>query len=94
MTPHAPHFTGNARVQVLTLQDTARLVGDQEVTTAGYLVAVALAAVDVVVDDVVTFTAVPTDSDLTLIDREMVVRSVMRGSLAWERDLIVIDNLG
>lgn len=94
VTANTPHFSGNARVQALSLQDTARLVADQEITTAGYLVAVDLSADAVKVDDVVTIVTVPADADQTLVDRSLTVKSVVRGSLAWERDLVCIDNLG
>lgn len=94
VTPHAPHFSGNARVQALSLADTARLVADQEITTGGYLIATDLAATDVQVDDVITIVTVPAGADQSLVARQLVVRSVARGSLAWERDLIATDNLG
>lgn len=94
ITANPPHFSGNARVQALSVEETARLVAEQELTSAGYRVVVALTADDVAVDDVVTFVTVPTDADQTLVNRQLTVRAVTRGSLAWERDLICIDHLG
>lgn len=94
MTPPAPHFTGMARVQALATRDQAQNAADQAVTELRYLVAVSLEANEVQVDDVVKITGVKDDSDQTLVNREVTVSSLARGSLAWERDLTCIDDLG
>lgn len=93
ITPHAPHFTGAARVQVLNAQEREQLVADQDVTTVGYRVVVPLEADQTQVDDVVTVTVVNEHGDPVLPDHDLVVTSVATGSLAWERDLICTDNL-
>lgn len=94
ITPNAPHFTGSARIQELTAQDQAKLVAEQQVTQTSYLIAVALAATQVAVDDIVTVTCFDNNGDPILTDHEFTVRSLSRGSLAWERDLICTDYLG
>ncbi len=94
VTEQAPHFRGNARVQVLNAQDREDLIADQPVTTVGYRVSISVDATAVQVEDVVTVTCLDANGDLTLQDRELVVASFSRGSLAWERDLICIDDMG
>lgn len=99
-TPHDAHYTGGARIQVLPALDQERVTGDQEVTTLGYRVAVAHdAAVEPadgtsVVGCLVLVTAVDANGDASLVGRTLTVESLERGSLAWERDLIVTDRLG
>lgn len=93
-TPHEPHFTGDARIQVLNAQERSQLIAEDPVTTVGYRVVVGLDASEVAVEDVVKITGVDDNGDPTLINHELILRSFDRGSLAWERDLICTDNLG
>lgn len=94
VTPEAPHFTGSARIQLLSTQAAQQLVAEQQITTTGYLVTVSLDATEVQVDDVVTITGSDDNGDPITVDHDLVVRSLSRGSLAWERDLICTDDLG
>lgn len=94
-TPHDPHYTGKCRVQVQPIFSGDREAAGQKVTVAGYLVAVDLATSDQTkVDDVVKVTGIDDNGDPTLVGRELTVSGVARGTLAWERDLTAIDDLG
>lgn len=94
-TPHTPHYTGPCRVQVQPIFSGQRDTADQQVTVAGYLVVVELEGSDETgVDDVVKITSPGEHGDPAMLDREMVVSGIAVGSLAWERDLTCIDNLG
>lgn len=99
VTPHAPHHAGPCRVQVLPALEQERVTGGQDVTLVGYQVTVEWDATveppddTSLVDQLVKVTAVDGNGDPSLVGRELTVRSVMRGSLAWERDLICTDNL-
>ena len=94
ITQPAPHFAGKARVQVLNAQDRQTLIADEPVTTVGYRVVITVEATAVKVEDVVTITCLDANGDPTLEGHELIVKAFARGSLAWERDLICIDNLG
>lgn len=94
VVPHAPHFTGSARIQVRDAQSAEQLVAEQEVTTTGYLVAIDLSATDVAVEDVVTITGLDDNGDQVLLNHDLIVRAIAKGSLAWERDLTCTDDLG
>lgn len=94
-TPAGPErYLGGARIQLLTLTEAQRLVAEQQITTLAYLVVVSLDATTVEVDDIVTIDQVDADGDQSLIGRQLRVRAVARGSLAWERDLVCTDDLG
>jgi hypothetical protein len=87
----APYYDGPCRVQQQK-QPQVGTTGDQRVSTHDYLVAVPIAVTAVAgghIGEVYECAADP-----TLIGRPLKVTDVMRGSLAWERDLIVIDQLG
>lgn len=82
---------GPCRVQRRSVAESERTSGDQEVTTADYLVVIEHDADPVLVADRVTITE---SSDPTLTGHALMVAAVMRGSLRWERDLVCADNLG
>lgn len=93
--PYPPHHTGKARVQVEPMFSGERDSAGQEVTVAGYLVVVDRdTSVDTEVGDICKVTAVDDNGDPALVDRELTVSGVAYGSLAWERDLTAIDDLG
>lgn len=94
--PHAPHHTGQARIQVAPVFGGGEAVaGGQEITTVAYLVAIELDGSDECkVDDLVKVTAVDDNGDPALVGRTLTVTGVARGSLAWERDLVCTDDLG
>lgn len=73
-------------------QPNESTVGDQQVSTHDYLVPVPL-YVEGLVTDGSHHLLVKTCEDPDLIGRRLTVTDVMRGSLAWERDLICIDHL-
>lgn len=93
LTPHTPHFTGKARLQVLDAQERANLVAAEPITTLAYRVSVTVDATAVQVEDVLKVTGLDANGDPTLVDHQLVVKSFSRGSLAWERDLICIDHV-
>lgn len=89
------HYTGGARVQAQPAMGSERESAAQQVTIAGYLVTVELEASEACkVGDVLKVTAVDDNGDPALVGRQFRVDAVTYGSLAWERDLIVLDNLG
>lgn len=95
VTPYAAHYSGKARIQVQPIFSGERDAAGQVVSVAGYLVVVDLATSDETkVDDVVKITAVDTNGDPSLVNRELTVSGVARGSLVWERDLTCLDDLG
>jgi len=89
--PRITVYTGPCRVQRRSVAESERQSGDQEVTTADYLVVIEHDAEDVQVADRVTIGA---SSDPTLTGHALTVASVMRGSLRFERDLTCVDDLG
>lgn len=97
VTPHAPHYAGFCRLQIRPTftQDTAS--AEQPATTHSYLVTIpwnaASDGTELEVDDLVTMTAVDDNGDPSLVDRELVVRGITRGTLTWERDLLCEENL-
>ena len=89
------HYTGGARLQALPAVPAERESGEQQITVAGYLVTVELAASAATkVGDVIKVTAVDDNGDPALVDRELRVTGVGPGSLAWERDLFASLDLG
>lgn len=99
ITPYAAHFTGPSRMQVLPRADQKDLVAGMEVDVVGYQVAVAVDAAIAPPDDstivgcVVLVNAVDRNGDASLVGRELIVRSLARGSTVWERHLICTDKL-
>lgn len=94
-TPHAPHYTGGARIQVQPILGGDRTTGEQRVTVVGYLVVVERnASTGTQVDDILKVTAVDDNGDPALVDRELRVTGVAYGALTWERDLSALDDLG
>lgn len=92
--PHAPHYTGPARVQVLASDRDVDAAG-QQLSTRTYLVTVTLTSSDEwKVDDLVKVTAVDDNGDPSLVGRDLTVTSIARGSLVWERVLTCTDDLG
>lgn len=94
MTEHGPHFTGSVRVQALSTQEQQHLTAEDPVTTVGYRLCVSVTADQVEVEDVVTVTCFDDNGDPLLLDRELIVRALAVGTLAWERYLICSDDLG
>lgn len=98
-TPFEAHYTGSARVQVLPALEQTRVAADQELTTVGYRLSVAYDA-DIepvtggVVNCLVDITAVDENGQPSLVGVTLTVRSIERGSLAFERDLLCTDDLG
>lgn len=94
-TPHPAHYAGPCRVQVLPALEQEALTGDQQVTTVGYRVTITYDdAPELDVDDLVKITAVDDNGDPTLVGQVLKVQSFARGSLAWERDISCVDDLG
>lgn len=97
ITPHAAHYEGPCRVQMLPLFGRASDAADQPVANQGYLVTItwdaAGDAVPLSVDDIVTVTAVEENGDPSLVDRTLIVGGITRGTLTWERDLLCTENL-
>lgn len=87
----APYFDGPCRVQQQK-QPQVGSAGEQRVTSHDYLIAVPVSVTTVAVGHVgVVYECA---ADPSLVGRELKVTDVLRGSLAWERDLIAIDQLG
>jgi hypothetical protein len=95
-TPNAAYATGSARVQVLpALQQEKVVAEDDQVTTVGYRVSVPVDSTDYKVNDLGTITAVESgNGDPSLVGKVLTVVAIERGSLMFERDLIVIERLG
>jgi hypothetical protein len=91
--PHAPYFTGPARIQLPSSEEQVRLAGEQEVSTIGYAVMLDHAVTGVQLDDLVTVTGVDDNGDEWLVGREFSVESIESGSLHWERRLLCSHNL-
>lgn len=98
VTPHPPYFGAgatepNARIQVLA--DSAQIANaaEQEVSTLRYRVTLDHAVTGIELEDVCTVIAVDDNGDGGLVERELVVDAIHRGSLHWERVLTCIDNL-
>lgn len=85
-----PYYVGGCRIQQQK-QPQVSISADQRVTTHDYLVPVPI-EVNARTGHIGTVTDCPADP--TLVGRELKVTDVLRGSLAWERDLICIDHLG
>lgn len=94
-TPFAAHYAGPCSVEVLPALEQAAVTGDQQVTTLGYRVTVAYdAAPALKVGDLVTITAVDANGDPSLVGQVLKVQSFARGSVAWERDIYAVDDMG
>lgn len=94
-TPHAAHYAGPCSVEILPALEQEALTGDQQVTTVGYRVTITYdAAPQLRVDDLVKITAVDDNGDPTLVGRALKALSFARGSVAWERDISCVDDLG
>lgn len=93
--PYEPHHTGKARFQVEPIFAADRETGGQQVSVAGYLVVVDRdGSVATEVGHLVKVTGVDENGDPALVGRPLTVTGVAYGSLAWERDLTCIDDLG
>lgn len=86
----APYYDGPCRIQQQK-QPQVGSTGEQPVTTHDYLVPVPI-EVNAELGHIGQVVECPADP--TLVGRYLKVTDVMRGSLAWERDLICIDHLG
>jgi Family of unknown function (DUF6093) len=94
ITPNPAHYTGQCRVQMMPALEQDPVTGDEQVPTTTYLVTIGWdAAPDLAVDDLFTVSDAGPNGDPTLAGRDMRVRSFARGSLTWERDIYVTDNL-
>ena len=99
-TPHPAHYGAgatepNARIQVQPIFSGERDTAGQLVSVAGYLVVVDRdTSTATAVGDICKVTAVDDNGDPSLVNRELTVSGVARGSLAWERDLTCLDDLG
>lgn len=90
---NSPHYTGPCRVEDLPADEQFRVVAGEEVPTVGYAVILAYdAASGVKVDDIVTITGVDDNGDPSLVGKSLVVDSIKRSSLAWERVLVCTEN--
>lgn len=95
VTPFPAYFTGPCTVQVLPALEQQAMSGGQQVTTVGYRVTVAYdAAAALKVGDLVKVTAVDANGDPTLVGQVLKVQSFNRGTVAWERDIYAVDDLG
>lgn len=86
--PTVTVYSGTCRIQALTDERTVE-AGAQNISLRRYRVSLEVEASDIQVDDVGT---VDTAGDPSLAGRPLRVISVERGSLLFERDLIVTDN--
>lgn len=86
-----PYFDGPCRVQQQK-QPQVGSTGQQRITSHDYLIAVPITVTTVAVGHVGE--VYECDADPSLVGRPLKVTDVLRGSLAWERDLIAIDQLG
>lgn len=95
-TPYAPHYTGPARVQMLSTQDRATVVAEDDITTVAYQVTVPLTADQIAIGHLVTVSAVDASiGDAAAVGHELLVRSFGdTNTLAWERVLICTRDLG
>lgn len=84
------HTDVPCRVQQQRQPQEANTAG-QSVTTHDYLVPVPVDVLNVEVGHQVRIDVNPDDP--SLVGRRLIVTDVLRGSLAWERDLVCIDRL-
>jgi hypothetical protein len=90
-TADAAIYTGPCRIQELKTRDTGATVGEQDLRIANYLVTIGRDAGDIPVGALVE---VISSTDATLASpRRLVVRTVARGTLRWERDLHCVDDM-
>jgi hypothetical protein len=87
----APYYDGPCRVQQRN-QPQVGATGEQRISTQDYLVPVPITVTTVAVGHVGLIYECPDDP--SLIGRPLKVTDVLRGSLAWERDLICTDSMG
>lgn len=97
-TPHPAYHSGRCRIQAMSTREHEALVAEQEVRTLAYLVTVewdaaTTAEQDIEVDHLVHIDTVGPHGDPTLAGKDMLIRSVVRGSLVFERDLVCTDTL-
>lgn len=95
---NAAYWTGTARVQASPVfGGGAKDIAGEAVTEVAYLVAIDVTADDpagaLQVGDLVDVTALDDNGDLSLVGRTLTVQSIARGSLAWERDLVCVDQI-
>lgn len=93
--PSDAYFEGPARVQAMSTNAQQTLVAEQDITQQAYLVSVEWdAATDVGTgfraDDIGDVVAVDDNGNPTLVGKALTVRSVIEGSLAFQRDLICL----
>lgn len=93
VTPHPAYYTGGARIQILTGTSRDVLAAEQQVTTLRYSVLLDDTVDGAQVEDLCRVTAMTDNGDQTLIDRDLTVEAVVRGSLHWERRLVCTDDL-
>lgn len=98
VVPYPPYYTGPSRIQAMSTTAQQALSAEEQIARLSYLVTVpwdgAGGPDDFAVDDLAHVDAVDANGDPTLVDRELTLTSVVRGSLTFERDLICTDELG
>lgn len=92
---NAPYHSGPCRIQAMSTRAQEALAAEQEVTSLAYLVTVEWDAgtpeQDIEAKHLVHIDSVDDNGDPTLVGKDLVVRSVVHGSLVFERDLICTD---
>ena len=78
----------DVRVQVLSAAENTVTAGEQVVTLQQYRVSATVGLTGVHVDDRCTISAIGADDDPDLLGLVLRVRSVITGSLLWQRDLV------
>lgn len=91
-TARPPYAGGMFRIQVLALAAQDTVTGEEQVPSVGYLVTGPV-YIHAAPGDLVHVVDAGPNGDPSLTGRDLVVKSVTRGSLAWERDLHCIDHL-
>ena len=82
-------YTGPCRIQEHQVSANSTVAGAELITTHAYQVSLAVEA-DLRQNDMATVDAC---NDPTMVGRELRVDDIQRGSLLFERDVIVIDDL-
>jgi hypothetical protein len=92
-TPHAPYYSGPARIQLLPAETQEVEAAEQQVSLTRYGVMLDAEVTGFALEDLCKITAVDDNGDPWLVGREITVYAAEGGSLHWERRLLCRDNL-
>lgn len=84
-------YTGPCSVQPRTTDKRVEIVGEEQITTRAYIVALPYDVPEIHIGDQATVTDA---ADAGLVGRTLSVLDVQYDDQAWQRDLVCQDNLG